>query len=152
MSATIRLPKSLNAPKVVWVISHRRKGEKWVFWGWRNTAAEARMEIEQLLKAGWYGARLRRTVVKPSETADEYKRRQAVRRKTLFPLSPKLVRNQRAIIAAELHGMKFSFYEIRQVLKCSGPEDARRLVARAHSGRAGIGRRGQLKVSADDAD
>lgn len=60
----------------------------------------------------------------------DYKKRQATRRKTLFPLSPKEVKNWRVWSAWRLREYGgLSFYAIRQVLKCS-PDQARGLVAR----------------------
>lgn len=60
----------------------------------------------------------------------DYRKIQSTRRKTLFPLSPREVRDHRAGIAANYRKLGFSFYAIRQILKCS-PDEARNLVARA---------------------
>lgn len=63
------------------------------------------------------------------------KQRSAKRRKTCFPLSGRAVGEQRMRLAWMLHtvGMTrpLTFREIRQVLNLSGPEEARRLVAKA---------------------
>ena len=55
---------------------------------------------------------------------------QASRRKTLFPLNPRQVRQARANWAWTLHRLgELPIYAVRQVLKCS-PDQARNLVAR----------------------
>lgn len=64
-------------------------------------------------------------------TLKELARRQATRKRTLFPLSPQAVFERRADMAQALKRAGLNFYAIRQVLKCSGPEESRRLVARA---------------------
>lgn len=130
MSATIRFPVAMKVPRVVWVISHRRRGEKWMFWGWRESHLEAIKAANDLRTAGWYGARCRRTLVKPAVSQKELDRRQATRRRTLYPLPPQAVFERRADVAQGLKRAGLSFYAIRQVLKCSGPEEARRLCAR----------------------
>lgn len=50
--------------------------------------------------------------------------------RTLFPLTASQVLQYRADVACKLRRGGFSFREIRQILKCSGPEEARRLVAK----------------------
>lgn len=147
MSATITLPKSLKTPKFIWVVSHRRKGEKWVFWGWRNTYAEAK-KVFCDLTPHWHGVRIRRTAVKVGVSPAELQRRQAVRRKTFFPLDSKRVCQERAILARFLHKTDgFSFRAIRQILNLSGPEDARRLVVKGYR-MMGLGPDGQRRLSA----
>jgi hypothetical protein len=64
-------------------------------------------------------------------TAEQTKRAQATRRKTLFPLKPSEVSRQRALLAHHLHhNCKLDFYAIRQVLQVS-PDRARTLVGKA---------------------
>lgn len=53
-----------------------------------------------------------------------------VRRRTLFPLSAVEVHRARVDLAHLLHGTGHSFRSIRQVLNLSGPEEARKLVAK----------------------
>jgi len=61
----------------------------------------------------------------------DYKKIQATRRKTLFPLTSREVFVSRSWSAYMLHRDGHNYFAIRQILKCSGPEEARRLVARA---------------------
>ena len=61
-----------------------------------------------------------------------YKKAQAKRRKTLFPLSHKQVHEQRIVIAAWLFNKGLNYYAIRQVLTVS-PDMARTLVAKCRN-------------------
>jgi hypothetical protein len=57
-------------------------------------------------------------------------KRQALRRKTLFPLNSREVFQRRKEIALELFQSGHKYNAIRQILNLSGPDKARALVAR----------------------
>ncbi len=57
-------------------------------------------------------------------------RRQATRRKTLYPLSAKQVSDQRALLCLNLFKLGTSFRELRQIFNLSGPDRARDYVAK----------------------
>ena len=62
--------------------------------------------------------------------AINYKKVQAARRKTLFPLSPKELHHINALSALALHEQGFSIPAIQQILKLGWPDQARTLVAK----------------------
>ena len=63
----------------------------------------------------------------------DYKKVQATRRKTLYPLNAQQAFSHRAVLALRLHNDGQSFNAIRQILNLTGPDKARGLVAKARN-------------------
>jgi hypothetical protein len=73
-----------------------------------------------------------------------YSAAQIARHKTLFPLNEGQVFEARCLVAWHLKDQGFSFYAIRQILRCS-PDKARKMVA--HANHLQLSRRQQTAAS-----